>query len=56
MPRPKRSSASARIHIVLDRELKESMETWWRMHFGGKMPQGTWQRFVEEAIREFLDI
>ena len=53
MPRPKRSEPAASIHLVIEEELKQRMEKWWaKMH--GKVPQGAWQRFVEEAIRGVL--
>ena len=53
MPRPKRSEPAASIHLVIQDDLKRKMEKRWvKAH--GKLPQGAWQRFVEEAIRNVL--
>lgn len=53
MPRPKRSTEGASIHVVIDSRLKQRMEkVWVKAH--GALPQGAWQRFVEAAIREHL--
>ena len=53
MPRPKRSEPAASIHLVIEKGLKREMERRWVKEYG-KLPQGAWQRFVEEAIRDVL--
>ena len=53
MPRPKRSEPAASIHLVIQDDLKRRMEKRWVKEYG-KLPQGAWQRFVEEAIHSTL--
>lgn len=53
MPRPKTVEKRSSLHVILNADLRGRLDR--HLSVGGKLPQAAYQRFFEDAIRQYFE-
>jgi hypothetical protein len=53
VPRPRKPEPKSSLHVILNRDLRERLDR--HLGVGGRVPQSSYQRFFEDAIRQHFE-